>query len=465
MHINPFTFYPKLSVTWMGAINNYFDLISSYNQIYIKSYYDVLKDVSGKPNSLYELMIKKIDKELDIKLRSDDFVFLLSKFVNSFMDLRSIFKSHGYPVEYFDKIFDNYIQNTMILSSIPKEFDLTPFDVVHTSGRTHLLHYKQEELNIKDKKETREWKFSQSQTSSINGSSNISTPVLIIYAPINRFHIMDLTSKKSVIREFLAKGLDVYLLDWGYPSRDDDNLSIENYIRFIDDAIIKIKEISKTDKISILGYCWGGIIATIYSAINKDNIKKLALMAVPIDLSKDKSILTAWAKSMDLRIIDEFGHMDGQILDLAFIMRNPPKYAFDKYLNFFQKINDKEFIDTFIAVEKWLYDTPSIPGKIYSQIITDCYKNNLLIANKMTIGNSVINLYNIDMPLLTITAKNDDLVSPESTLAISKYISSKDIQSLQISGGHVGLCISTIAHTALWPKVTKWFLLNDNVAK
>ena len=69
-----------------------------------------------------------------------------------------------------------------------------------------------------------------------------------------------------------------------------------------------------------------------------------------------------------------------------------------------------------------------------------------------------INLKNISVPLLTIVAEQDDLVSPEATLAINDYVSSKDKRSISIPGGHVGLCISKNAHRKLWPEVAKWIL-------
>ena len=203
-------------------------------------------------------------------------------------------------------------------------------------------------------------------------------------------------------------------------------------------------------------------------------------MAAPVDFSKDNTILANWAKAVDAdKIVDEFGHLDGQILDLAFLMRNPPRYVFDKYLKLFEKLDDKKFVENFISVEKWLYDTPIIPGKFFRKIINDCYKNNLLISNKMKIEDDKedidkeglrvgisgreknerqINLKNISVPLLTIVAEQDDLVSPEATLAINDYVSSKDKRSISIPGGHVGLCISKNAHRKLWPEVAKWIL-------
>ena len=262
---------------------------------------------------------------------------------------------------------------------------------------------------------------------------------------------------------------------------EDSSMSVNDYVNYVRVAVEYIKGKTEFEKISLLGYCWGGIIALIYTALdNNESINSLSLMAALVDFSKDNTILANWAKAVDAdKIVDEFGHLDGQILDLAFLMRNPPRYVFDKYLKLFAKLNDKKFVENFISVEKWLYDTPIIPGKFFRKIINDCYKNNLLISNKMKIEDDKedidkeglrvgisgreknerqINLKNISVPLLTIVAEQDDLVSPEATLAINDYVSSKDKRSISIPGGHVGLCISKNAHRKLWPEVAKWIL-------
>jgi polyhydroxyalkanoate synthase subunit PhaC len=222
-------------------------------------------------------------------------------------------------------------------------------------------------------------------------------------------------------------------------------------------------------KISILGYCWGGILALIYTALeatkatqsddNNNTVKSLALMATPVDFSKENTILANWSKAVNIdKMIHEFGDMNGQILDLAFAMRNPPRYTFDKYFKLFKKLYDKEFVNTFIDVERWLYDTPPVPGNLHRQIINNCYKDNLLIANKMKIDDNYIDLRNITVPLLMIDAEKDDLVTTESAIAVSDYVSSREKDLLKSPGGHVALCISDIAHENLWPKAAEWIL-------
>ena len=101
-------------------------------------------------------------------------------------------------------------------------------------------------------------------------------------------------------------------------------------------------------------------------------------------------------------------------------MRNPTKYLFDRYLKFFSRLRDEQYVNNFIALQRWLSDTPPIPGNLYLKIINDCYKKNLLVTNAMQFDGESIDLSKITVPLLTIVAEDDDLVSPESTLAVGQ---------------------------------------------
>jgi polyhydroxyalkanoate synthase len=393
--------------------------------------------------SLYNRWLRNVDEQLGIELRSDHFASLLSKYVQLLLQQRSFFRKAGYPVDYMDRLFDWYVRSQLVFSLVPKESHLAPFDVVYRKGKARLLHYRHsDEVTPSARKQ----------------------PLMIIYAPINTFQILDLNPERSVVRNLLASdGLDIYLLDWGYPDQTDNSLSLEDYLRYVDDAAKVIKDQTKEDKISILGYCWGGLFALVHTALNPEDIRNLVLMAVPVDFSKDNTILARWSKSIDTdRLVEEFGHMDGQVLDLGFLMRNPPRYGFDKYLKLFQRSSDSEFVDTFVDVERWLYDTPPIPGVLYREIINHFYRNNMLISGQMQVMEGgeyqKVDLKRITVPVLSVIAENDDLVSPESSTAIGDHISSKDKSVMQNPGGHVALCISSNAHRNLWPQVAKWLL-------
>jgi polyhydroxyalkanoate synthase len=453
----------------VDVFNYSIQLYNYYNSIYFRTFQDALRkknETEGDDKrklcnieAFYNLWLKIMDKEFDKELKSMSFTSLLSKYVDSIIDLHSLYRRTGLPVEYLDWMFLSYVNSTIsiLTSSTSKESKLSSHDTIYLKGRARLLHYHR----IKDK----------------DSEKRNPGPLLIVYAPINRFHIMDLNPKRSVVRNLLSNGLDVYLLDLGYPNSNQDNkLSLADYVDYIRNAIQCIvqkgneKLETQTDenkKIAILGYCWGGLLALIYAALDASNtnpnnidcpnVKSLALMATPVDFAKDNTILANWSRSIDIdKMIDEFGNMNGQVLDLAFVMRNPPRYSFDKYLKLLKKLSDKEFVNNFVDVERWLYDTPPIPGNLYRQIINNCYRDNLLVKNKMKLNDNYIDLRNVKVPLLIIDAEKDDLVSTESAIAVGDYVSSKEKDFIKIPGGHVALCIGDNAHDKLWPEVAKW---------
>jgi polyhydroxyalkanoate synthase subunit PhaC len=469
-------FFPAFIQKSIDVFFKYYEINYFYNSIYFNSFLNAIEEVneqdikrervpSNENNIFLKAWFANMDKEFDEKLRSDNFINILDKYVNSSLDLFNDMYNYGYTTHQliYHDFFDFYLKYFYSpFLSYSKELNLSDHEIIFRKNETKLLHYINNNNN---------------NNQLMQGSEN-NNILLIIYAPINRFHILDLNPSKSVVRTLLNNGIDVYLLDWGYPDRKDDSLILKDYIDYIDnavDAIIQSRSFTTSSspilKISILGYCWGGITSLIYTA-NTQNVDKLILMATPIDFSKDNTTVSMWSKSIDTdKIIGTFGHFDGYLLDFIFNMRNPAKFLFAKYYNLWKKLDNKEFVNTFFDIEKWLHDTPLIPGELYKKIVNDCYKNNLLITGNMKLvddklleneeredgnNNNLVNINKITIPVLSIIAEKDNLVSPMSSLAINNFISSKEKNVLKHPGGHVSLCISDQAHKELWPKVANW---------
>jgi poly(3-hydroxyalkanoate) synthetase len=180
-------------------------------------------------------------------------------------------------------------------------------------------------------------------------------------------------------------------------------------------------------------------------------------------LELDDSLLAVWAKAMkENYLLDTFGNLPGIMLNAAFILRNPIEYS-HKYFHFFEQPRSLESIAEFFSIETWLYDSPPIIGEIYREFIERCYKQNLLIKNRMRIEDSndntsiLVDLKNINMPFLNIIAKRDDLVAPDSSKALNNALTeSYDKKLIEHNSGHVGLIIGKNAHKELWPEVRDW---------
>jgi len=332
--------------------------------------------------------------------------------------------------------FGRNITEAPMKISIPHEVRIgsTEFDVVYKEDKMRLLHFKP--LTTKQ----------------------VKTPLLIVYAIINRYHIFDIDPKKSWVKNLLEQGFDLYMIDWGTPTSLDKFLGFDDYVnRYLDNCVEFICNESDVKKISMQGYCTGGTLATVYSALHPEKIKNLVVTAPVIDGWKDTTVVSNLTKSFDVdKFVDVIGNMPPEFMYYCFSILKPFEQGVEKYLKFMNNINNEKFIESFLKIEKWLDETPPIPGQLFKEWIKGIYQDNLLIQNKMFVGNRQVSLEKIDMPIFTQVAVGDHLVSPECSMPLHYAVSSTD-KTLQLyPTGHVGMIASSFSQKKVLPELGQW---------
>ena len=377
-----------------------------------------------------KIVMSKIRDIFDSKLREKGFVSIGSETVESYSELAKITG--------FGKVYQNIstlasVWNNTFIEPLRDTLWRTPSQKIYEESKFALFRYDQTSDTIDH------------------------APLLINYAFINRHYILDLLPQVSVVKNLLSQGFDIYATDWGTPSTYDKELTVGHYVNnYLDNSVDLIRERTKSDKVSLLGYCWGGDLVLIYAALHPEKVKNVITLATPGDFHADDGLLSLWAKSMDVdAVIDALGNVPSALLNTAFALRSPIDYL-HKYPHFFEKPRDWESVMEFFATEIWLYDSPPVIGEIFRKFVKDCYQKNLLIKNQMEVAGMRVELKNINMPYLNIVASMDDLVAPESSKALNKVIGSTDNKLIEFPSGHVGALIGPRAHKELWPKVGSW---------
>lgn len=284
--------------------------------------------------------------------------------------------------------------------------------------------------------------------------------LLIVPHIINRPYILDLNDDVSVIKEFVEHGFLVHMIDWGYPTLEQRNISFSDYVQYLDTAMDFICEEEEIEEVSVLGYCTGGIISLMYASLHPQRIERFILLATPVDFSGWYDMRILWGKLFNVRsIVSLFGNVPGELITLfgrnLFMMYFP-------YFSMSAKF-DKEFLDLetwrdSLRINRWFIDNPMIPCSTYIQFIEDCYQQNLLINNKMKIDSQTIDLRKIRAPLHNILARYDHIVPLSAGSALKDVYSGKSYEEIVFPSSHIGLSVSRQAHLNLWPKVFEWFL-------
>ena len=287
------------------------------------------------------------------------------------------------------------------------------------------------------------------------------TPLVFIYALVNRPYILDLKPGRSVVANFVARGFDVYLVDWGVPRYADRHLTLDDYINgYMTNVVDYLQERTGATQANVLGYCMGGTMSAMFTALHPQRVANLILMAAPIDFSTSDSLLNVWTRPENFdvdKFVDAFGNCPAEFLQSLFLMLRPVGNLLEKPLNFYEHMHEDKFLDDFLTTETWLNDNIAVPGEVYRQFVKYLYQQNLLVQNRMAVGKHIVNLKNITCPVLNLMADKDDLVPCSQGTPFNDLVGSADRKTLLLRGsGHIGLAIGSRAQQEIWPAAVDW---------
>ena len=287
-------------------------------------------------------------------------------------------------------------------------------------------------------------------------------PLLLVFAIMNRPSILDLRPGHSFVEFMVGHGFDVYLLDWGAPGIEDRGMKLDDYaMEYLPRAIRKMKAISGSDVFSMLGWCIGAILTTIYAAMKPDDgLRNLLLLTAPLDFSKRDSLTFArWTdeRYFDIdKVLDAFGNMPGEMIDYGARCLKPVDNFVTNYCKLWDNLENPRVLEAWHAMNTWVTDNIPMAGAAYRQLIVELYRKNALIHNKLRIKNELVNLGRINANLLTVIAEGDHITPPCQSEAILNLVSSMDKEAYRVPGGHIGIMAGSSAHRTTWPHIEQW---------
>jgi polyhydroxyalkanoate synthase len=289
------------------------------------------------------------------------------------------------------------------------------------------------------------------------------TPLLICYALVNRPYVVDLDKRRSLVRKLLGLGIDLYLLDWGYPDASDSHLDLDDYINdYLDTCVDQVRQHSGHNSINLLGICQGGTFSLCYSAIYPDKIKNLITLVTPVDFKTPDNLLSHLAQNVDADLaVQTYGNIPGSMLNDAYKALMPMRLGLQKQLHMPDQLQDRDKALNFLRMEKWIDDSPDQAGEAFREFIQKFFQQNKLLQGRITIGDKAVKLENVHQPLLNIYGELDHLVPPSASVALADYVSSNDYEALPIAAGHIGIFVGTRAQNLLAPHIAKWLLQRD----
>ena len=317
----------------------------------------------------------------------------------------------------------------------------TPYEVVYEGGKVRLRHYRA---------------VGEPHT----------TPLLVVYSLIKRPFILDLQPGRSVVETLTKQGVEVYFIDWIPPLRTDSWRGFDAYVNGdLAKAVRAVQIREGVEQVSLLGYCFGGLLTTIYTALYPETVKNLITFTLPLDMSVRDLAMNAVIDKFRLETIDLitaiYGNCPAWFIKAGFDAMSPMHHALDKYVGLYRNKDKEGYAEMFELFEQWMNSDVPLAGQIFREMTEDLFRKNLLIQDRFQVGGQPVNLRNITCSVLNVIGEHDDVVHPKSSLPLIELVGSSDARNFVFPTGHIGAAVSAAAQKKLWPQVGAWLKERD----
>ena len=302
------------------------------------------------------------------------------------------------------------------------------------------------------------WTEGETVLRDFGGPTTKAAAILLVPSLVNRATILDLSAERSMARHLAMAGLRVFLLDWGWPDMQTRLLDLDALItgrlaRAIADVAGRTG-----GRVTLAGYCMGGLLTTAAAQLLPDPIAGLALLATPWDFHAG----AATAPQDVARALDAFepllaltGTLPIDLLQSLFSLAEPHAVG-DKYRAFGAADQDTARARQFVSIEDWLNDGVPLAAPVARQCLKNWYFENAPARGTWTVAGIAIAPETLRLPCFAAIPGRDRIVPPESAMALARSIPGAFI--IHPKAGHIGMVAGGSAHRALWAPFAEWAL-------
>jgi len=292
-------------------------------------------------------------------------------------------------------------------------------------------------------------------------------PIVITTPWINKFYILDLTPKKSMVKYLTDQGFSVFITSWKNPGEDLGNIRLDDYLlEGVNEAVRVACEFCKVPQVHLVGYCIGGTLVSTYMAwankrFGSDKMPvahwtlftTLTDFAHPgdIDVFIDESCIGALEESMAKK-----GYLDGSEMATSFRMLRSNSLIWNYWVHSYLLGEALPPFDVLF----WNMDTTRMPQAMHAYYLREMYlHNNLIKRDKLSIAGEAIDLDGITQPLYAVTAEDDHIAPWQQCYRIRKYINvNATMRFVLSSSGHI---LGVVNPPANPPKRSYWIAEPD----
>jgi polyhydroxyalkanoate synthase len=281
-------------------------------------------------------------------------------------------------------------------------------------------------------------------------------PVLAVPSLINKAYVLDLQPENSLLRHLAAAGLRPLLVDWGAPGAAERRFGLTEYIAGRLEAAAAAAVAATGRRLTVLGYCMGGLLAVALAQRRPELVASLALLATPWDFHAERAAQARLLGRLAGPLVDSFtglGEVPVDVLQM-FFLANDPLTAARKFIALNALPPGGAAEHRFVALEDWLNDGVPLALPVAAESLGGWYGDNLPGQGRWQIAGRPVVPEEVAAPSLVVVPKQDRIVPPLTAAALLDHLI--DADRLDPPLGHVGMVVGHGAPQALWAPLAQW---------
>ncbi|MDX1593391.1 MAG: class I poly(R)-hydroxyalkanoic acid synthase [Gammaproteobacteria bacterium] len=269
-------------------------------------------------------------------------------------------------------------------------------------------------------------------------------PVVLVSPWINKYYILDLNPRKSLVRWLVERGYTVFVTSWKNPGPELADTAFDDYLT--DGALQAVevaREVTGSDQVHLTGYCIGGtLVACLMAWLNraggrrKSPVAHWTLLTTLVDFEMPGEIgvfidddTVEWLE----RRMARTGYLDGQDMANAFRALRSNSLVWYYYVHNYLLGEDLPRFDVLF----WNMDTTRMPERMHAWYLREFYLENRLVQpDAVTLAGRKIDLGRIKQPLYAVGAEQDHIAPWKATFRIGEYVSGP-VRYILATSGHI----------------------------
>ena len=266
-------------------------------------------------------------------------------------------------------------------------------------------------------------------------------PLLIFPPWINKFYILDLQPKNSMIRWLVARGHTVFLVSWVNPDAQLAQKTFEDYMRNgVYAAVEAVQQATGADKINTVGYCIGGtLLAATLAHMAKTGdtrIQTATFFASQADFKFAGDLLVfaddAGIKYLEDRMDQQGGLLDAQAMADTFNSLRANDLIWNYVVDNYYLGKEPPPFDLLY----WNSDQTRMPKTLHLFYLRTFYRDNALTEGELDLLGEHLSLRDVKIPVF-LQSSREDHIAPCASVHRTASFFGGPVEFIVAGSGHI----------------------------